>query len=407
MVATLHDDLFAPEVTADPYTYFGRLRQEDPIHWNGKYGVWIITRHDDVVWVARNSERFSSAVYQRDPRPPYPPIDADDMELYRVMRAWMSDRFMHRDRPDHTDMRQVIHGYFSPGVMERWRPVVVAEIDDLLDKAEARGRMDVIADFAVPLPVLVIAQMLALPSQDRQFVRRLTEKALFLDSAEANRLQTYVAAMEELAAYLTPLVAERMAHPGDDLLSALARGAQRGVYTGQEVLANAIMLLFAGHETTISLICNGTLAFIRHPEQWASLQREPSSMQAVQATEECLRYDPPVKAIQRIAVEDVERRGKVMRKHERVLWCISSANRDPEVFERPDTFDISRSPNRHASFGAGIHHCLGATLARLEGQEAFTALARRFPALRLETGDLTYHPSLSLRSLKHLSVSWS
>ena len=267
--------------------------------------------------------------------------------------------------------------------------------------------MDVMADFAVPLPVLVIAQMLGLPSEDRPFVRQLTEKALFLDSAAGNRLQTYVAAMEDLAVYLSPLIAQRLANPGDDLLSALAGGEQRGIYTRQEVLANAIMLLFAGHETTISLICNGTVAFIRHPDQWASLQRNVSWTRVVQATEECLRFDPPVKAIQRIAAEDVERRGKIMRKDDRVLWCIASANRDPEVFERPDTFDISRSPSRHVAFGAGIHHCLGAPLARLEGREAFKALAQRFSVLRLETAELTYHPSLSLRSLKSLSVSWS
>ena len=407
MVATLHDDLFAPEVMADPYTYFGRLRREDPIHWNDKYGVWIVTRHDDLVWVTRNPDHFSSAMYERDPRSPFPPIDIDDAELYRAMRVWMGDRFMHRDPPDHTHMRRVIHGAFTTSATERWRPVVASQIDDLLNAAEGRGWMDVVADFAVPLPVLVIAEMLGLPSGDRQFVRRLTEKALDLDSVAGNRLQTYVGAIEDLAAYLSPLVAERLANPRGDLLSTLAGGERRGVYTRQQVLANAIMLLFAGHETTISLIANGILAFVRHPEQWASLRGELSSARVAQATEECLRYDPPVKAIQRIAVEDVERRGKVMRKDDRLLWCIASANRDPEVFERPDAFDISRSPNRHASFGAGIHHCLGAPLARLEAQEAFTALVRRFSTLRLETEKLIYHPSLSLRSLEQLAVSWS
>ena len=402
----MHDDLFAPEVTADPYAYFGRLRAEDPIHWNARYAVWIITRHDDLVWITRDPERFSSAVYERDPRPPYPPIDEGDGELYRAMRAWMSDRFMHRDRPAHTEMRSVVHGAFGPAAMDRWRPVVIAEIEGLLDRCAARGGMDVLADFAVPLPVLVIAEMLGLPPADRPFVRRLTEKALFLDSAEGNRLHTYVGAMEELAAYLAPLVAARGAAPRDDVLSALADGERRGIYTRREVLANVIMLLFAGHETTISLICNGTLAFLRHPEQWASLRRDPSPARAAQAVEECLRYDPPVKAIQRIATEDVERRGKVIRKDDRVLWCIASANRDPEVFDRPDVFDIARSPNRHVSFGAGIHHCLGGTLARLEAQEAFRALARRFGSLSLETREIAYHPSLSLRSLKSLSVSW-
>lgn len=407
MTATLDDELFAPEVIADPYTYFGRLRRDDPVHWNDKYGVWIVTRHDDVTWVTRNPELFSSAVYERDPRPPFPPIDADDTKLYRVMRAWMGDRFMHRDPPEHTRMRQPIHAAFTAGAVERWRPAVASLLDELLDAAERRGRMDVVADLAVPLPVLVIAEMLGLPAADRGLVRSLTEKALDLDSAAGNRLQSYVGAVEDLAAYLSPLVAERLAEPRDDLLSALAGGERRGIYTRRETLANAIMLLFAGHETTISLIVNGILAFIRHPEQWASLRGELSPARAALATEECLRYDPPVKGILRIATQDVERRGKVVRKDDRIFWCIASANRDPEVFERPDGFDIARSPNRHVAFGAGIHHCLGATVARLEAQEAFTAVARRFATLRLESETLAYHPSLSLRSLEQLIVSWS
>jgi cytochrome P450 len=208
-----------------------------------------------------------------------------------------------------------------------------------------------------------------------------------------------------LVEYVSPLVEERLVNPKDDLLSVLASGEKRGAYTRQEVLANAVLLLFAGHETTINLICNGTLAFLRHSEQWQVLQENPTL--CVQATEECLRYDPPVKSLQRLAAQAVEIRGKVIRPLDRVRWFIPSANRDPKRFPAPEKFDITRSPNPHVAFGSGIHHCLGAYLARLEGQEAFKALVQRFPSLHLATEELAYQPSITFRSLKTLPVAWN
>ncbi len=171
------------------------------------------------------------------------------------------------------------------------------------------------------------------------------------------------------------------------------------------MLVNTSLLLLAGHETTINLLCNGTLAFIQHPDQWAKLKQDPAGA-AKLATEECLRYDSPVKSIQRIASEDVEMRGKVLKKEDRVRWFISSANRDPNMFQKPETFDIERWPNQHVAFGSGIHHCLGATLARVEGQEVFKALAERFPGFRLGNERLEYQPSITFRSLKSLPIHW-
>jgi cytochrome P450 len=190
------------------------------------------------------------------------------------------------------------------------------------------------------------------------------------------------------------------------LVSVLAQGEKQGVFTRHQVLVNTSLLLLTGHETTINLLCNGTLAFLRHPDQWALLKQNPDGW-ARPATEECLRYDAPVKSIQRIAAQDVELRGKVLHKNDRLRWFISSANRDPEVFGNPETFDITRNPNPHVAFGSGVHHCLGATLARLEGQEVFKALAERFPGLRLETEELAYQPSITFRSLKSLPVAWN
>jgi hypothetical protein len=303
-------------------------------------------------------------------------------------------------------MRKVVHGYFTPKSTEAWRPFVQAAINDLLDEAEAKGRMDVMRDFATPLPVLVIAQMMGVPRQDRPQVRHLAEKLLNIGRGERDRMKPLTEGMQGMIDYVSPLVDERLVNPGDDFISVLAQGEKAGIFTRHQVLVNTSLLLLAGHETTINLLCNGTLAFIRHPEQWAWLKHDPAG-RTVRATEECLRYDAPVKSIQRIACQDVDLRGKLLHKDDRVRWFISSANRDPKTFAASETFDITRHPNPHVAFGSGIHHCLGASLARLEGQEAFKALAERFPSLQLATEELAYQPSITFRSLKSLPVTWN
>jgi cytochrome P450 len=252
--------------------------------------------------------------------------------------------------------------------------------------------------------VLVIAQMMGVPEQDRGYVRQLAEKLLYIGRGEYDRMKPLTEGMQGMVDYVSPLVEERMVNPGDDFISVLASGEKQGVFTRHEVLVNTSLLLLAGHETTINLLCNGTLAFMRHPDQWNLLKRDPAGL-AKTATEECLRYDSPVISIQRIAAEDVEMRGKTLNKKDRIRWFISSANRDPEKFADPEKFDITRWPNQHVAFGSGVHHCLGATLARVEGQEVFKALAERFPGMRLENEPLEYQPSITFRSLKSLPVS--
>ncbi len=404
MVAALQDDMFTPDVIADPYSYYGRLRDEDPIHWNETYALWVVTRHDDLVWLTRHHELFSSAVFKNDPKPPYPAIDESDLGLYEYVRNYQGDQFIQHDRPEHLEMRRVVHGYFTPKSMEAWRPFVQKAVKELLDAAEKKGRMDVMRDLATPLPVLVIAQMMGVPDQDRGYVRQLAEKLLYIGRGEYDRMKPLTEGMRGMVEYVSPLVEERMANPGDDFISVLASGEKQGVFTRHEVLVNTSLLLLAGHETTINLLCNGTLAFMRHPDQWALLKSDPAGL-AKTATEECLRYNSPVISIQRIASENVEMRGKTLTKRDRIRWFISSANRDPTKFADPDKFDITRWPNQHVAFGSGVHHCLGATLARVEGQEVFKALAERFPGMRLENEPLEYQPSITFRSLKSLPVS--
>ncbi len=406
MTTAISDDLFTRDVIQDPYAYFENVRENDPVHWNKDYELWLVTRYDDLVWLTRHPELFSSAVFANDPRDPYPSINESDMGLYQYIKDFFADWFIQKDRPTHADMRKVLHSYFNPKAMELWQPMVIDVIGMLLDEAEEKGSMDVMSDFATPLPLLVIAQMLGMPNQDRQFIRELAEKLLFIGRSEVDRMKPLTEGIQELQEYLGPLVGERIANPGDELLSVLASGETAGVYSRDEVVANAILLLLAGHETTINLICNGTRAFIDHPDQWHLFKQDPKGLMK-SATEECLRYDSPVKSIQRIASEDVEMRGQVLKKDDRIRWFITAANRDPEKFEAPETFDIQRYPNLHVAFGSGIHHCLGATLARLEGQEAFRALADRFESMHVETEHIEYQPSITFRSIKSMEVTWN
>ena len=404
MIKTIHDNEFAQDVMADPYWYYGMMREEDPVHWNEKYDVWDITRHDDLVWVTRHHELFSSAVFKNDPKPPYPEIYESDNPLYDFAKEYQGDQFIQHDRPAHFDMRKIVHGYFTPKAMELWRPLVQSAIKELLDAAEEKGSMEVMRDFATPLPVLVIAQMMGVPYEDRPAIRAIAEKLLNLFRGEPDRMRYVVEGMKSMVEYVSPLVEERIDNPGDDFISVLANGEREGVFTRHQVLVNCSLLLLAGHETTINLLCNGTKAFLENRDQWELFQEDPAGM-TVRATEECLRYDPPVKSITRIAAVDVEMRGKTLKTDERIRWFISSANRDPNMFDEPDRFDIQRHPNRHVAFGSGIHHCLGATLARLEGQEAFKALAERFPNMTLDPVEYEYQPTITFRSLKQLPVA--
>jgi cytochrome P450 len=404
MIKTIHDNEFAQDVMADPYWYYGMMREEDPVHWNEKYDVWDITRHDDLVWVTRHHELFSSAVFKNDPKPPYPEIYESDNPLYDFAKEYQGDQFIQHDRPAHFDMRKIVHGYFTPKAMELWRPLVQSAIKELLDEVESKGSMEVMKDFATPLPVLVIAQMMGVPHEDRPAIRAIAEKLLNLFRGEPDRMRYVVEGMKSMVEYVSPLVEERIDNPGDDFISVLANGEREGVFTRHQVLVNCSLLLLAGHETTINLLCNGTKAFLENRDQWELFQEDPAGM-TVRATEECLRYDPPVKSITRIAAVDVEMRGKTLKTDERIRWFISSANRDPNMFDEPDTFDIQRHPNRHVAFGSGIHHCLGATLARLEGQEAFKALAERFPNMTLDPVEYEYQPTITFRSLKQLPVA--
>jgi cytochrome P450 len=401
----INDDLFAPELIADPFPHYNRLREVDPVHWNERNKVWIVTRYDDVSWLTSHPELFSSAVDARDPLPPYPPVEPGQEEDAAYVKRNIRGRIIQAEPPTHTKRRAALKKYFSPAVIKKWRPMIAQAVANLLDDVQDRRRMDVMRDFAIPLPLMVICEIMDIPKEQRHEIRAVAEKLLVGPLAIPNRMRVLADAMRTMDTFMEPLLKQRIENPGNDLVSLVA-GAQRdGIFDHEAALQNLAFFVVAGHETTINLICNGLLAFIRHPDQWDLLCSDPTKY-AVGATEECLRYDPPAPSLERIALQDIELRGKTIRTSDRVRWFNLAANRDPEKFPDPERFDITRSPNAHLSFGHGIHFCLGAHLARIEGQEVFPALASRFTRFKLETNPLEYVPAIHVRSLKALEVSW-
>src|SRR5437868_13598054 len=210
MASAIQDDMFTPDVIANPYAYYGRLRDEDPVHWNETYELWVVTRHDDLVWLTRHHELFSSAVFKNDPRPAYPAIDESDLGLYEYVRNYQGDQFIQHDRPDHLEMRKVVHGYFTPKSLEEWRPFVQKVVKDLLDAAEKKGRMDVMRALAIPLPGPVVVEVVGVPDPDRHYIRELAEKFLFIGRGVSGRLKLVTEGMRGMVEYVSPLVDERI-----------------------------------------------------------------------------------------------------------------------------------------------------------------------------------------------------
>jgi pimeloyl-[acyl-carrier protein] synthase len=375
------------------------------VHWNALFQRWIVTRHSDFIWGMRNHDVFSSCFPRfREPREEHPPIDEADWDL-AVPLAERWDPFVSRDRPEHLEMRQSIHRWFTPKAVEQWRSALRETAHDLIAARRADGRMEVKADLATPLALLTVSWMLGIPLSDAPKLTELTNRFLS-PGFGPDRLRTKFETVVELDEYFSPLIEARTRNPGDDLISILAEAEQRGIYTRNQCVSSVAQIMMAGHETTTSTISNGLLAFIRNPDQWDLLRSNPEGLAAL-AAEECLRYEPSIKEVMRISTQDVEIGGKVIGAGDHVSFMIPGANRDPRAFSNPEAFDITRSPNPHVSFGGGIHHCLGAALARVELQEAFRALAQHIARPQLANGDVEYIPNLSLRQVSSLEVCWN
>jgi cytochrome P450 len=384
-----------PEFLADPYPTYHRLRTEDPVH-RSPMGFWVLTRYDDIVGALRDS-RFGKEVFAAR-------IAA------REGSGSIGISMLVMDPPDHTRLRALVNKAFTPRVVELLRPRIQQIIDGLVARVSDAGQMDVIEDFAYPLPVIVICEMLGVPSDDREtfktwgldIARGLDAILLPPDSEQARRAAS---ARQALAEYLRRLIAERRASPRSDMLSNLIAAEEAGDKLSEnELVATCALLLIAGHETTVNLIGNGMLALLRHPAELRRLRHDPSLIQT--AVEELLRYDGPVQRVARVAGEDVRIGGTTIRKGETVMMFIGAADRDPAHFPDPDRLDLTRQDNRHIAFGWGIHFCLGAPLARVEGQMAINTLVHRLPGLALASDTPEFRQSLTLRGLTRLDVSY-
>jgi pimeloyl-[acyl-carrier protein] synthase len=366
---------------ADPYPEYRERRQQSPVFFDETRGGWMVYRHADVETVLRDTERFSA-----------------DQGLPPSMLV--------SDPPAHTRLRGLVSKAFTARRVQELAPRIEGIVERLLDAAAARGEMDVIADFAYPLPITVIAELLGVEPEKRDFFREASQKiALSLGYVDdPGRPVEAMSGRNDLLWYLEGLIHKRRSDPKDDLISALIAAEDRGDFLNRgELLAMLLLLLVGGHETTVNLIGNGLLALIQHPDQ-LELLRDNDAI-AASAIEELLRYDTSVQYSGRVARCDVELSGVKIGRGERVRAIIGAANRDPEVFAGPDRLDLTRTPNPHLAFGVGIHYCLGAQLARLEGRIALTALVRRSPRLRL-TGDVRWRPAPVLRGLELFPVEF-
>jgi pimeloyl-[acyl-carrier protein] synthase len=382
-----------PEFIADPYPTYHRLRAEDPVH-RSPMGFWVLTRYDDIVGVLRDSRLGKGAIGAQ--------MAARDGGAGGLSMLVM-------DPPDHTRLRGLVNKAFTPRVVEGLRPRIQQIVDDLLARIRGVHQLDLIADFAYPLPVTVICEMLGVPDEDRE-----TFKAWGLDIArsldaillppDSDLARRGASARGALAEYFRRLIAERRSSPRSDLLSGLIAAEEAGdALSENELLATCILLLIAGHETTVNLIGNGVLALFRHPAELRRLRDDPSLIHS--AVEELLRYDGPVQRMTRIPNEDATIADKTIRKGEMVMTFIGAADRDPAHFPDPDRLDIARQDNRHIAFGWGIHFCLGAPLARVEGQIAINTLVQRLPTLALATTTPEFRQSVTLRGLQSLPVT--
>jgi hypothetical protein len=376
---------FLPEMRDNPYPVFRRLREEDPIHYSETIRSWVLTRHADVVGIFTDP-RLSS--------------DRTKARKYRGGGRVTSGTFQ-TDPPQHTRVRNLVTKAFTPKVVESMRARVESVVDDLLDKLSSREEADIIDEFAYPLPMTVISEILGAPASDHaKFQRWGRELAPAIDHTFSGRAQTTVGA--EMGAYFVDLVPKRRADPQDDLITALIEVTEDDDrLSDSEVLETLVFLLFAGHETTVNLIGNGLLSLLRHPDQHERVRDEEVGRSTV---EELLRYESPAQIIARSALEDVELDGRVFRQGDAVVALLGAANRDPAAFERPESLDVARSPNQHVAFGHGPHFCLGAQLSRLEGRVAIPALVRRFPRMRLASEDADWRPTVVLRGLSSLWV---
>jgi hypothetical protein len=403
----LDELLVSKEFMEDPYPILRRLREEDPVHWSDSIGGWVLTRYDDMVTTFKDTSHYSNEGRLAKAVAYLP--DEKRAEFKTFEDHYRQKSLIHSDPPDHTRFRVLVNKAFTPRVVDAMRPRMQEIVNELLDAVQEAGRMDAVKDMAIPLPVTVLAEILGVPKSDVKHFKRWADDIIAFQGVNkppAEILARAQTAIMEIRAYLGDLLREKKRQPTGDLLSELAAAESGGdKLTETELVNTCITLLVAGHETTTSLIGNGIYLLLRYPEQWQLLKGDPALLTT--AIEEILRYESPVARQPRLMKQDAEMGGKQLRQGELAFQMLNAANRDPAYFDDPDRFDIRRQKNRHIAFGLGIHVCVGAPLARAEGQIVFTTLMNRMPNLRLidEKPDWDLHKPNS-RMMKTLPVEF-
>src|SRR5438067_2250988 len=392
--------LLDPEVLANPYPLYRRLRSEAPVHWDPYLHAWVVTRYADVVTVLHH---FSA---NRTPTPEQ--FAAMGLPELGPIAQMMTRQMLFMDAPAHTRLRGLATMAFTPARVGLLRSHIRSILDDLMAPLLHAGRMDVIGDLAAPLPAIVTAEMLGVPTSDCD---RL--KAWSADFAEVlgnfqhnpDRASRTLKCVEEMTVYFREAIRRMKTEPRDGLINSFMTAEVDGDgLTEDEIIANCIVTMVGGQETTTNLIGNGVLSLLRHPDQLQRLRQDTSLIPS--AVEELLRYESPSQHTARLAPDDVVLGGKTIRKRQAVIAVMGAANRDPERFPDPDKLDLGRQDNRHVAFAWASHFCFGAPLARIEGQTAFATMLQRMPNLRLESGPITWRENLGLRGLTSLPVTF-
>lgn len=402
----LNLDFADPAINANPFPIFSRLRDEDPVHWSQAMKAWVVTRYDDVKRIAvANSDMSANRL-----APFFAAVPSESRGGYANLITYLGNWMVFRDPPDHTRLRRLFTKAFTSRSVKALEPNIEQIVGLLLDEMDRKSRqdgtVDWIADFAYPLPATVMMDLLGVPRDDLMLVKEWSDDiALFIGTARAtaDKYQRAEAGARAMAEYFRAILVQRAAEPQqDDIISELVAERNERL-TDDEIIATCILLLFAGHETTTNLIGNGLYYTMKSSDQWARLKDDSALVDL--AIEEWLRYDGPSGALARVITADIEFGGKQLAAGQRLFAFVNAANRDPRQFADADRFDVGRTPNAHLAFGHGIHFCLGAPLARLEGQIALRALIERFPNIGLATADAPpWKDSVILRGIESLPL---
>ena len=391
-----------PATLANPYPLFSRMRDEDPCHWSPRLRSWVLTRYDDVRRACLDRERYSSDRL----RPFFAAMPADEAsriaDIVRYLSLWM----VFKDPPEHTRLRRLAGKVFTARSMQAMRPQIGQTTEWLLQRIGDRESFDFIADFAGPLPCLVIMAMLGVPREDFRAIKAWSDDLrLFIGTAQAegDKYRRARDGADRMSAYFREIIAQRRNQPGPDAISRMVAARDEGGMLSEDELVGCCMLfLFGGHETTTNLLGSAIVALLKHPDQLERLHAQPALIDS--AVEEFLRYDGPSNSIARVVAQDHEIAGKTLRAGERVFAMINAANRDPRQFTDPHRLDLGRTPNRHLTFGFGIHFCLGAPLARMEAKVCLGQLAARFPGMHSGSQPPEWIDALIMRGPKRLPL---